>query len=79
MKKSTTLKPILFNQKDVAVMIRVAAFFGGASFAARIGEQEDVIDLCADLIAAGCCEPGAPILEQLNLRRVSGGYAWDPQ
>ncbi len=79
MTKSITFKPILFSQKDVALMIRVAAYFGGASFACRIGEPEDVIDLCADLIAHGCCEPGAAILEQLNLRRVSGGYAWDPQ
>ena len=78
MKVTFEMKPIIFDRRGVALMLRVANFFN-PNFAKQVGEpSSDAIELYADLIEEGC-GVSPTVLEYFNLHKVKRGYEWIPR
>ncbi len=70
-------KPIRFNRRQLALMVRVADFLD-PKFARKVGEPRWAIGMYADLMTEGC-PPSPAILRYFSLRKERGGYVWNPR
>ncbi len=70
-------KPIRFNRRQVALMVRVADYFH-PNLAQQVGEPEGAMDLYADLIIEGF--PLTPaLLKFFGLKRDGRSFLWNPR
>ena len=76
-KATLEFKPIRFDRRGVALMIRVANFLD-PKFAQKVGEPARAIELYADLVEEGCGVSPA-VLKYFNLQRDKRSFVWNPR
>jgi len=68
------MKPIVYDRREVALMVKVGAFFD-PKFARSTGESSVRIHR----MATGRIKPSASILNRFNLQEKEGSYEWHAQ
>jgi hypothetical protein len=71
--KPFIIKPISYDARQVALIVRVALYFAPA----RLQERETAANL--DKIAAEMMEPSPAVLEYFGLRVRGEAFVWNPR
>jgi hypothetical protein len=72
--KPFVMEPIRYNRRQVALMVKIAAYFS-VNFAAQVGEASALILE----IAAGELAPTPAVLRHFDLKAEGRSYAWNPR
>jgi hypothetical protein len=72
--KRFVMKPIRYNRRQVALMVKVADF-SSVSFAAQVGEASALILE----MAAGELAPTPAVLRHFGLESEGRSYVWNPR
>jgi hypothetical protein len=68
------MKPIRYNRRQVALMVKIAAYFS-VDFASHVGEASTLILQ----IAAGELAPTPAVLRHFGLESEGRSYVWNPR